>query len=129
MVAVEAPLLVECSKGLQALQQLLLEPRFATVVVVPLLLLGYFLAWIEVGTYRETEGSRGLGAATGVVRVVGAISAAACRLLPLLLQLPLVAPDAALDPAVTWLVTALVPAPVADCDDDVDEDDDDDGSK
>lgn len=90
------PLLVGCSKGLQPLQQLLLGPRFATVVVVPpALLLGYFLAWIAAGTYREADGSRGLGAATGVVSVVGAISAAACVLLPLF------TPDAALDPAMT----------------------------
>lgn len=88
--------MVGCSKGLQPLQQLLLGPRFATVVVVPpALLLGYFLAWIAAGTYREADGSRGLGAATGVVSVVGAISAAACVLLPLF------TPDAALDPAMT----------------------------
>lgn len=83
---------------MQPLQQLLLGPRLATVVVVPLLL-GYFLVWIEAGTQRET--SRGLGAAIGVVRVAGAIRAAACRLLPLLFP---VAVDPELAPAVTWLV-------------------------
>lgn len=85
---------------MQPLQQLLLGPRLATVVVVPLLL-GYFLVWIEAGTQRET--SRGLGAAIGVVRVAGAIKAAACRLLPLVFPVA-VDPAPELAPAVTWLV-------------------------
>lgn len=113
-------LLVWGSTGLQTLQQLLpvlvllLGPRLATVVVVPLLL-GYFLVWIEAGTHRET--SRGLGAATGVVRVVGPIRAAACRLLPLLLLAGGAEPGAELVPAVTWLLVAEVAvlAELADC--------------
>lgn len=105
----ETPPLVWDSTGLQPLQQLLVGPRLATVVVVPLLL-GYFLVWIEAGTHRET--SRGLAAAIGVVRVVGAIRAAACRLLPLPL-LVVVGPGVEFAPAVTWLVDE-VPAELVD---------------
>lgn len=107
-----APPLVWGSMDLQPLQQLLLGPRFATVVVVPLLLLGYFLVWIDAGTQRETN--RGLGVATGVVRVLGAIRAAACKLLPLVLLVG-VDPVLELVPAVTWLV-AEVEAELVDCD-------------
>lgn len=101
--------------GLQPLQLLLLlvEPMLAMVLVVPLL--GYFLVCIDAGTHRDTK--RGLSAATGVVRVVGAIRAAACRLLPLLALLLLLLEAPPLDafaPAVTWFVATAV-AELADC--------------
>lgn len=71
---------------------------------------------LSILTHRDTK--RGLSAVTGVVRVVGAIRAAACRLLPLLapllllVLLPEVPPLDA--PAVTWLVATAV-AELADC--------------
>lgn len=91
---VPAAALVEASEGspdLQPMQPLgptttdarcwpMEPPPPAAPLAAPLL--GYFLVWITVGTHLET--SRGLGAATGVVKLpalVGAITADACRLL------------------------------------------------
>lgn len=106
--------------GLQPLQLLLpllllAGPMLAMVLVAPLL--GYFLVWIEAGTHRDTK--RGLGAATGVVRVAGAIRAAACRLLALLLLFLLLLEAPPLDAfaaaaAVTWFVATAAVAELVD---------------
>lgn len=118
-----APLLllpgVDGSADLQPLQLLLLEPMLTMLLVDPLL--GYFLVWIDAGTHRDTK--RGLCAATGVVRVAGAIRAAACRLLPLLVLLLLLLlllvleapPLGAFVLAVTWFAATAV-VELADCD-------------
>lgn len=107
-----APLLllpgVGRSADLQPLQLLLLVGPMLTMVLVDPLL-GYFLVWIDAGTHRDTK--RGLCAATGVVRVAGAITAAACRLLPLLLEAP---PLGAFVLAVAWFVATAV-VELADC--------------
>lgn len=50
---------------------------------------------LSILTHRDTK--RGLGAATGVVKVAGAIKVAVCRLLPLLALLLLLLPAAGVE--------------------------------